>query len=173
MEATIKRMADIMGGRQQNTPMLQVTVVKADGSEKSYDIPKFKKEVIAQFQQYGPGDPVDITFKQNDKGFMNIVSVDKLAAPVQPKKRGSYGQNDAGKNKGVALSYVMRYVLPQTHTEAVLRKMGPEEYIEIATPLADRIVAYLEGQDSEETDSDVGMVRGSDSSTGIPTPSIS
>lgn len=182
MIATINKMTDIMGGQQNNTPMLLVDVTKADGTTKAYKLAKFKKDICEKMMRFGPGDAVDITFKENKRGFMDIVDVKKsdAGAPVA-FSGGGYrkGVADSGKNKGVALSYVMRYVLPQTHTESNLRKMGAEEYIVIATSLADEIVEYLEGKKSSGMDTQSGSTSAvaerrtaEDGRNDIPTPDI-
>jgi hypothetical protein len=179
MIATIKRMTDIMGGKTMNTPMLEVAVTKADGSDKAYKIPKFKKTLVMDFMKYGPGDVVDIEFTE-ENGFMNITGVAKSDGVVAPSTIGGYKGGDSfaaktnGKNKGVALSYAMRYVLPQITTEVSLRKMGAEAYVDSATAIASRIVAWLEGK---ETDAGGGSTDSAesadDSGASIPTPDIS
>lgn len=158
MKCVIQKMADVMGGKTGQTPMLAVTVTKQDGQMKTYNIPKFKKDVCAMFQNFGPQDVVDVTFEQNAQGFMNPVSVNATTMQdFQDSSKSSGGGSNGSKNKGVALSYVMRYVLPQTETEAALRKMGGAMYIDLATELADIIVAYLEDKEptSVETDTDI------------------
>jgi hypothetical protein len=90
MIGTIISLGDMM---MKNTPMLEVTVRKTDGTTKAYRIPKFKSELVEAIAALGPGENVDFTFQRNDKGFLNIVEVKKHEGelPEAPANAGGSG----------------------------------------------------------------------------------
>lgn len=172
MIATLKETKDVLVGKY---PALEIVVKKQDGSTKSYRILKFDKGLVSAFQNdVAPGDVCNITFEENDKGFMNIVAVKKHDGPAPSSSgsgKGSTGSHASGKltneewaeiredkAKAIARAVALKAAVDNT-------KVGAKAETLIA--MAEELVPYLLGEDNndspfvEDTDADV------------PTPEVS
>lgn len=170
MIGTLISKKDVMIGKRSNVPALEIKLRKPDDEVKSYSIPKFQEGLIAQFQDIEIGDNIDLKFKQNEKGYMNPDSVGKYDGPMDsgPPNRGAKSGYSGGgrwtpdpsKNRGVALSYALQYVLP-TFGDKIKTY---EEYVETAITIAELMVPYLESGPSP--------FKNDDDDTDIPEPNV-
>ena len=157
-----------------------MTVKKLDGTEKAYKIAKFKEDLIAQFDAVSPGDNVDIEFRE-EKGFMNVAGVKKYDGSMTSTPRGNsaggrggqdsdkmskeeWAAKDLVKNRGVALSYALRYGMPAMHDAAQLAEMDYPDYAKAATTIADLLLEYI----NNGTPTTEGKVEATDAD--VPTP---
>lgn len=117
-------------------------------------INKDTQDLTNKLEALEPGDKVKVNLVKRGK-FWNVDSVTPLADNAGANTRSTMGgapakgggggwKPDPTKNRGVALSYMVKDVLPQLHTEASLRKMDMNDYLQIAFQGAEIICDYLE-----------------------------
>ena len=156
---------------RKKTPALTVVYKVETGEEREYNVLKFNKELLTKVQDLTPGDVVDISWNKNDRGYYDMTDIAKSDGPLASSSGSTAGagpsttrdtsskkewKKDPNKDRGVALSYALQYVLPSVHTKEELLAMDYTDYTARAKDVANLLLEYITGEKTESaTDADI------------------